>query len=700
MKNCTNCNAEIEDDATFCSDCGEKIYEVIFCPECGTQTTTEFVFCDNCSTRLIETKEEIKNKTKNKKSRFNIFKVGLSILIIGFLILCVVGVKFALNIFDNSTSKNNNILYLKEKQVYYTKFPKIKPEQLTTKFNYFFINPSNKTYAHIFFYSKDDRYLFYPDNNNSNIGYGYYCRDLKSKFNNENAVFKIDDEILDVKLTDTNDKLFYTKGNDGRFHVFDVKNKKSEKLDVDVKDFHISKDGDYIIYNKKDGSIYEMTIGKDNKKNKIDSDLFLNKILPETLSVVYKKSDGLYLKERGKDKVKIDSNISTLVSVINEKQIYYTKEDTYKIKLSKFLNDDKAKKDLTMTRPIYPSQYEYQIKTWEPNNSYTEWNEEKQEYGRWKNELDKPKYEEAQKKYEELRQEYNKKLKRDELRQILNEKEDPVRNTILYFFNGDDSIKISENVLNITTTTETKPIVVYSKNNFDDTKKFNLSEISSEYNLLDKLKDNIESYIAVSETSNKFEHENGKGFNINPTDGAVYYLDKHDETNNYGTLMKIATNESISKAIKIDDDVTRFRFGNKSDKIFYYKNVEKDSGELYFEGKKIASNVYLNFLYNFKETSNLLYFTDYSIHGNYGTLEMFENNNTIKISEDVGQFAIKSENKIFYLANYSNSSKKGDAFLFNDNKKPIQIDTDVTHLVWDENLIDDFFDYKILKVIN
>ena len=45
---CTKCNAEIEDSAMFCPECGSKIERVVFCASCGAKLEGGATFCSNC----------------------------------------------------------------------------------------------------------------------------------------------------------------------------------------------------------------------------------------------------------------------------------------------------------------------------------------------------------------------------------------------------------------------------------------------------------------------------------------------------------------------------------------------------------------------------------------------------------------------------------------------------------------------------
>lgn len=53
---CKNCGAELEDDALFCDECGNKVEktEPGTCPSCGFVNTVNAKFCKQCGTKLNE----------------------------------------------------------------------------------------------------------------------------------------------------------------------------------------------------------------------------------------------------------------------------------------------------------------------------------------------------------------------------------------------------------------------------------------------------------------------------------------------------------------------------------------------------------------------------------------------------------------------------------------------------------------------
>lgn len=165
---------------------------------------------------------------------------------------------------------------------------------------------------------------------------------------------------------------------------------------------------DNIIYSKYiDGeySIYEISLdGKTSEKNKIDSNALISYANPDTKTVYYSKDDSLYIKEFGKNKEKITSDFSILVTVADDGSIYYLKEETVVNKLSNYVKDDMADADKVEIvlpepdysyEPEYPSRSDYQIEVWVDSWWGYERHPETDEWGYWTTETDEEAYQAA-----------------------------------------------------------------------------------------------------------------------------------------------------------------------------------------------------------------------------------------------------------------------------------------------------------------
>ena len=64
---CPNCNAELPNQAKFCSFCGKQMNAEIDCPKCGAKFPKGTVFCMECGTKLTSDKNgTISESTSNK----------------------------------------------------------------------------------------------------------------------------------------------------------------------------------------------------------------------------------------------------------------------------------------------------------------------------------------------------------------------------------------------------------------------------------------------------------------------------------------------------------------------------------------------------------------------------------------------------------------------------------------------------------
>ena len=61
MINCPKCGEELEDGATFCTNCGEKL--TVSCPKCGKALKPGAKFCSGCGTNLAEFSDEEEKPT-------------------------------------------------------------------------------------------------------------------------------------------------------------------------------------------------------------------------------------------------------------------------------------------------------------------------------------------------------------------------------------------------------------------------------------------------------------------------------------------------------------------------------------------------------------------------------------------------------------------------------------------------------------
>ena len=58
---CTKCNAEIDNNAMFCPECGSKVEKLAVCANCGANLEEGAIFCSNCGEKILHQPTNKKN---------------------------------------------------------------------------------------------------------------------------------------------------------------------------------------------------------------------------------------------------------------------------------------------------------------------------------------------------------------------------------------------------------------------------------------------------------------------------------------------------------------------------------------------------------------------------------------------------------------------------------------------------------------
>ena len=599
-------------------------------------------------------------------------------------------------------ARNSSLLYFKDKELNFTFLPRVNPITVTDKLfadNDIYMSEMVVQYNYgTILTSNDGRYIFYPDNLKNDDTCTYYCRDLSRDNSKEDTAVKIDSDIYltDPKvLSDDGRKFFYLKGSDRRFYCYDMRDK--IKIDNDVEYFYINAAGDYTVYIKTDGTIYEMDLKNGNQKNKIDSDASIVRVINDANRVYYLKEGTLYLKDRDKDKEKISSDIYTVYSIIDGKGVYYTKYESNTYSLMDYVLDDLYAFDSKLTEPYYPDYSDYMVEVWVESYWGSTWNEELEEWGYWDRSVDWDAYDAAVDQYYEDLEAYNEKLDRDWMREQLIENEVTQDNISLYYYDGEKETMITENIAYLNEWSDLCTAVVYTKYDIQDkeVEKFKLSELYSVddvWNLAYSFLYSSESvHMAFEGEEISFTETKASSFYFSPKGDALYFLEDYSLDNGYGTLMKMEIKDGkVQSPVKVEDDVSDFRFGNgpESDLLFCFKDEKYGSGDVYVDGKIIATDVYTESLYNYAGSQTIVYLGDYDTDKEKGTLYILRAGKPEKIAEDVSGFVTDGENSIVYIVDYNAKKQKGDAYLYNGSSKPVLIDTGVSALIWKSEWID------------
>lgn len=137
MINCQKCGKKLKNNAKFCSGCGAgisklvkvnedpKVVKTIYCPQCGSETLANEVSCSSCGFE-IPTKKQIFIRIFNFLKSVNWKKV------IPFVAIClaiIIAITLVLSsiLLSSKSDKSDNVLYLKDNEIYHTLLKKIEP---------------------------------------------------------------------------------------------------------------------------------------------------------------------------------------------------------------------------------------------------------------------------------------------------------------------------------------------------------------------------------------------------------------------------------------------------------------------------------------------------------------------------------------------------------------------------------------------
>ena len=92
MKQCPYCNAQIDDESKFCSECGKELPQGNVCAHCGATVNEGDIYCEDCGRNLIN--GSFASADYGGKFGIDYMKILLSSLVgivIGLVILALVG---------------------------------------------------------------------------------------------------------------------------------------------------------------------------------------------------------------------------------------------------------------------------------------------------------------------------------------------------------------------------------------------------------------------------------------------------------------------------------------------------------------------------------------------------------------------------------------------------------------------------------
>lgn len=677
MITCPVCGKELKDEYKFCDNCGTQIAEtqnvgMVFCPNCGAQNSSDSAFCQSCSSPLHDEIVRGNNVAAKKPVKIKPILFG-AIGVMAVILIVVIASQFI----GGGNSSSDYALYLKGGELYYNNFSKSAPIEITSRLG---INNSMSTSM---FYPNsnlgfsvalcsDGKTLFYPDRWDSGE-FSLYCRNIKKP---SDEPTRIDTGITSYFVTEKGDKIFYIKG--GTLYQNDQKDNK-EKIASDIVSFSVTLDGTKIAYQDVDGNLYVWAGGE---KNHISSDIDYVYQYSDDLSTIYYIKENSVYKYTGDDSEKLISNYDYLIRIYDTDEIYYITSEEKEFTLADYVDDDKFASDAAMeapespTAPSRPSYWSY-----DDNDEYAA---AQSQY-----EIDYAAYQAAYEQYQADTQEYREKQNRDNLRTSLESQ--TLNRTVysLYYFNGSDSILISDALSDAYdySCAANKPVAAVRLSEREEISKVRLSEISSASEVSSRVAEAMnaasEYYIVTGDSISAIDQEDIYTFYFAEDGSKIFFIADVDNSYEYGDLYQITTNNGqVGSPSLYDSDVVVYSINIMSDgTVYYFKDVNsRNEGELYVDQKSVEFDVYCYSPSYDSDLKTLFYYTDYSSDRGDGTLMMYKNNTSIKISDDVYDFTVINGDDILYLYDFSSRSFIGTLYLY-DGKTAEKIDDDVSGIV-------------------
>lgn len=708
----------------------------MFCQKCGKQAAEGTRFCEACGAPLeaapaveapvVEApvaeapvaempaeeapKADFAAKAKGladvalakcKEGLAFVMKLPKKILAIGaaaVALVLVVAIVLGIVLSGGGAKVPSYALYVKGGDLYYNPDSSVKPWRVTK-------DPASTNVQ----MSADGKRIFFMEQDGSDTELHY------AAVGKEKDSVKIEDGISQWQINEKGTKVLFTKGGDLYSHNL----KEKEKIASDVDGFVVSEDFGTILYSvEEDGEseVYVKKGKKDAEKILDGEDIELCAYDRSMSTIWFVEDDDLYEQKIGKKKEKLIGDVGSVIRIYDSGDVLYTKDgEDKKIPLANYVNDDlkdadaKAVEPVKPTQPTYPEYPEYPSYpySWEYESdaayqaALDAYNTKREqltnEYNAAKEKYQKD-YEQYQKDlsaYYDAKDEYDDIADRNELREELKTQNFEYTTKKLCYFDGKKETVLTEDYTSFEDYAADKAVIVYGARKVDDSKKIKMSEVDYIYDVESFARENVSAALYVGVEGKTSELKNEEAFSVRLTDDGktVYFLDKKDEEKGEAELYKAAIGKEVKKVEKIDSDVTADSLSLEEDKPVYTKAKKDEHYDLYWDGKKIDSDVYRHGYYEAR--GGFVYRTDYK-DGEF-TLKTSNGKKAVKVADDVQNYSVLPNGNITYLKDYNMAKGKGDMYLYKGSKS-VLVDDGVSTLVTVFGAQYSDKEYKIINV--
>lgn len=617
---CNKCNAQLPDDATFCTECGQKVEAAI--PETPVEQPVVEETTPNVASEVVEkVTATAKNVVKKVKKTVPAQYLKLGLIAVAAILVIVIIAALA-----GGSKSDGYALYVKDGSLFSANMPngkkvveitnKLIDADMDEELN-LYMTESLSSFCRL---SSDGKTLFYADRIDEE-GYTLYCRNIT---NMKKEPVKIDSDMTDVfNLNEKGNLVTYLK--EGTLYQHNLKEK--TKIHSDVTSYRVSPDGKTLLYlvweeGEDAGTLYLKKGNKDAEKvsGNVTSLMYSDEDLG---TILYKKDADLYLKKGSKDAQKIASDVKSVYNYQNG-SFYYTKGEESETVMWDFIKDDYSDKE----------SYEYEY--------YAEWLKE-EIFDMSVNTL-----------------------------YFYNGKEAKVISETMREFEG----RAAESSTILFTASESEDLPKISLT------KFINGEVSLYDEVYNKMYENSQFYIAVKDTVVAVEMEDMANVRLS-SDGKTLYVGADlNEKKNEVTLYEIAVNGGkLKEAKKLDEDVHRnfYLYGDAG--LVYFKDVKNEEGEMYWKGKKVDDDVYMYSVSFNTETKDMYYFVDYDEDDEQGTLKYSNGRKAVVVKDDVSSAYFFTESgETVFMYDYNFKKSEGELWV-QSGKKVVKIDEDVAGII-------------------
>ena len=701
---CPNCKMKYEGEGGFCEECGTKLEEISFCPQCGGEKAPDENLCKKCAAAAVaaaEAKEEIAtiaDTEKGKKKSLKWLALG-GVAAAALLLVVAVVIAVVLLVGGKGDKSNNYGIYLKDRELYYTDYSEEGGKQLTAQF----ISASNNiadeglaeskyTINSLMSVTSNGNRMFYPDEIDDSGAYTVYYRDLNKK--RAEPVVAVEN-VAAYTINEDGSEMLYIKSKNRTLCYSNFKEEQEIAKDVEI--VYTYNGVEKIIYKTYDGSLFLWYKGGESRKIASECEVSnaVGSVNWELNTVYYTKGNSLYRwKEEDNSTVKIGDDILRVICIYTTGEMYFVREQENTVSLMDYVYDDMAEYDAELEepeepqypqKPIYPKlsnfksmeRYlaavkEYPIKLEEYRFKLKEYNGKLAKYN---------------KAYEE----YEQKLFRDGIRESLKETIISEKTYSLCYFDGTKETVLTDELDNYSVRCSyNNAKAVFATEKKVNADKINFMELNNEQAIFEfqqKLNETVRENYAVSGGKvSEITAENATGFRVSTYGEYIAYIEDVTGENVGDLYMVTFEGDELGKAELVDKDVYGGNIGwTQTDRIAYYKNISTGSvfiGDYYIEGKLIAKDIVSNSMFRGDE---VYYYTNWNEAKGCGTLNVYINNGdgnymTFELADAVYEYGFTSDGGVRYLCNRNADNNCGELYVYN-NGETVKVDDNVMLII-------------------